>query len=218
MTNEKISTNRLVILGKVSHRNANLYLRHTGIFSKIPYLLGILSDLYKQDVPQQKSCMKYCFWIATAIMFSTCTQQAGNTRALQNQIDSLQSKLSNSYKPGLGEFMSSIQVHHDKLWFAGKEQNWELADFEINEIKEIVDDIKKFCPDRPEVSDLGMIEPPLQSVSKAIEQKNSDGFKNSYLVLTATCNTCHQATKHGFNVITVPTVPPFSDQDFRPKK
>ena len=38
--------------------------------------------------------------------------------------------------------MSSIQTHHAKLWFAGMNANWRLADFEIHEIMESVDDKK----------------------------------------------------------------------------
>ena len=59
-------------------------------------------------------------------------QQSESKSALQKELDSLQIVLKNSYKPGLGEFMSQIQVHHAKLWFAGKNENWELANFEIS--------------------------------------------------------------------------------------
>ncbi|MGH2565352.1 MAG: hypothetical protein ACRDE5_12605 [Ginsengibacter sp.] len=156
--------------------------------------------------------MKYFLFITTVVLLSACNQQSDNTQYLQTQIDSLQA---NAYKPGFGEFMSSIQVHHNKLWFAGQNQNWKLADFEINEIKESLDDIKKYCTDRPETNSIGMIEQPLQNVSNAIQQKNDTEFKNSYTILTSTCNSCHQATQHEFNVITIPTAPPFSNQNFK---
>lgn len=161
--------------------------------------------------------MKYFFAVAIAVLLSACNQQTDNTQNLQTQIDSLQSKLDNSYKPGFGEFMSSIQIHHNKLWFAGQNQNWKLADFEINEIKESLDDIKKYCTDRTETNSIGMIEQPLQNVSNAVQQRNSTAFKNSYTILTATCNSCHQATQHEFNVITIPNTPPFSNQSFKLK-
>lgn len=156
--------------------------------------------------------MKYILVLVAAVLLSACNQQTYNTRYLQNQIDSLQA---NAYKPGFGEFMSSIQVHHNKLWFAGQNQNWKLADFEISEIKESLGDIKKYCTDRPETNSIGMIEQPLQNVSNAIQQKNITEFKNSFTILTSTCNSCHQATQHEFNVITNPTAPPFSNQNFK---
>jgi hypothetical protein len=40
------------------------------------------------------------------------------------------------YEPGLGEFMTAIQLRHAKLWFAGKSKNWGLAAYETDEIKE----------------------------------------------------------------------------------
>jgi hypothetical protein len=159
--------------------------------------------------------MKQIILLILTVGLFGCNQQSDNTKVLQNRIDSLQAKLDDSYKPGFGEFMSSIQVHHNKLWFAGQNQNWKLADFEISEIKESLEDIKKYCTDRPETNSVGMIEQPLQNVSNAIQQKNMTAFKNSYTILTSICNSCHQATQHEFNVITIPTTPPFSNQDFK---
>ncbi|HET8574231.1 MAG TPA: hypothetical protein VFL76_10205 [Edaphocola sp.] len=155
------------------------------------------------------------FVLLITTLFACNNQQADKEQRLQFEIDSLQSKLNNGYKPGFGEFMSGIQVHHEKLWFAGINQNWALANFEINEIKESLDDIKKYCTDRPEAKSIDMIDGPLENVSNAIRKKNEADFKSNYIILTNTCNSCHQATQHGFNVITIPTTPPFSNQIFK---
>ena len=135
---------------------------------------------------------------------------------MQVQIDSLQRKLKDAYTPGLGEFMSGIQVHHTKLWFAGINSNWKLADFEIGEIKETLDDIRKYNTDRPEIRSIGMIEPAIDSVGAAIKRQDPVLFRSSYLLLTNTCNNCHKATAHEFNVIIVPASQPFTDQEFNP--
>jgi hypothetical protein len=119
-----------------------------------------------------------------------------------------------SYKPGLGEFMTSIQIDHAKLWFAGKAHNWELADFEMHEISEALDDIRTYCSERPEVVSLAMIDPALSSLSGAIKQKSDTLFQQSYLALTNTCNSCHRTTNHAFNVIKIPDSPPFGNQVF----
>lgn len=147
-----------------------------------------------------------------------CNTQTGNKQFVQAQIDSLQTKLNNTYKPGFGEFMSSIQVHHNKLWFAGQNQNWKLADFEINEIKESLADIKEYCADRSETKAIGMIYFAIDSISNAVQQKSTAQFKSNYTLLTNTCNSCHQATSHEFNVIKIPDNPSFSNQDFKVKQ
>src|SRR5580765_2994616 len=144
-----------------------------------------------------------------------CNQSSNRLSQMQSKTDSLEKQLDKTYKPGLGEFMTGIQLHHAKLWFAGQNQNWPLADFEIHEIQESLDDIEEFCKDRPEVKSIGMLKPAIDSVTDAIHQKNLRSFKNSFSLLTNTCNNCHKATDHAFNIVIIPTNPPVSNQDFR---
>ena len=152
------------------------------------------------------------------IILTSCNQQSSRADgALRARVDSLQKELADVYKPGLGEFMYGIQVHHAKLWFAGKNENWKLADFEINEIKEALDDIKKYCTDRPEIKEIGMLDPAVDSLNNAITNKNSPQFEKAFLLMTNTCNNCHKATAHEFNVIKVPDTVPLSNQDFKLK-
>jgi len=155
-------------------------------------------------------------FIFLSTLIIACDDQQQTVRQLQSRIDSLQQQIDKSYKPGFGEFMSSIQVHHEKLWFAGINQNWKLADFEIGEIKESLEDIQTYCTDRPERKSLTMIDRPLDSISYAIQQKDEALFKKSFITLTNTCNNCHRTTEHEFNVIKIPDTPPFSNQEFKP--
>jgi hypothetical protein len=148
-------------------------------------------------------------------LFPGCRQPGtGERQKLEARIDSLQQALDNAYRPGLGEFMSAIQAHHEKLWFAGRNENWELADFEIHEIQEALDDISSYCKDRPEIQFLPMLRPAIDSLNISIGQKNGASFRQHYLLLTHTCNNCHQATHHAFNVIRVPESSGFPDQEF----
>jgi chaperonin cofactor prefoldin len=159
--------------------------------------------------------------VLTAILLPVllaCNQTAGNNLQLQKRIDSLEQKLTNTYKPGFGEFMSGLQMHHAKLWFAGLYQNWKLADFEIHEIGEALDDIQKFNTDRPETKSIGMLIPAIDSLNKAILQKDTELFRKNFTGLTNTCNNCHKATEHEFNVVTIPTALPVVNQDFKPLK
>lgn len=143
-----------------------------------------------------------------------CNQSSETKKKLQAKIDSLEKKLANAYKPGFGEFMSNIQVHHVKLWFAGQSQNWKLADFEIHEITETLDAIQQFQTEREESKKTEMLRPALDSVNNAIQQQNPALFKSSYSLLTNTCNNCHRATNFEFNVVKIPDTPPFSNQSF----
>ena len=150
-----------------------------------------------------------------ASIFLSCNQPDHSSAALQSRIDSLEKKLNATYKPGFGEFMSSIQIHHAKLWFAGKEQNWELADFEMHEIAETLDAIKEYQTEREESKKVDMLKPALETVKDAIDKKDPALFNSGYLLLTNTCNNCHKAVNFGFNIVKVPETPPFSNQSFK---
>ncbi|NDU85790.1 MAG: hypothetical protein G3H99_04160 [Ferrovum sp.] len=40
--------------------------------------------------------------------------------------------------------MGATQVRHAKLWFAGTEGNWDLAAYEVGELREGLDDAAQF--------------------------------------------------------------------------
>jgi hypothetical protein len=160
--------------------------------------------------------MKSILLLGLICTLFSCQQKVDDhSKELQNQIDNLKSELSETYKPGFGEFMGNIQVHHSKLWFAGENENWKLADFEINEIKENLEAIQKYETDRPESEMIPMIKPALDSVSHAIQKQNLLKFKSSFNLLTNTCVNCHRATKHEFIQIQVPDMQIFRNQKFK---
>ena len=114
--------------------------------------------------------------------------------------------------------MMGIQEHHAKLWFAGTNANWKLADFEIHEIMEAVDDIQQYDTERSETKEIKMIIPPIDSVAEAIKIKDESLFRRSFVMLTNTCNNCHSAVQYDFNMVKIPDNPPFSNQVFKPAK
>lgn len=132
---------------------------------------------------------------------------------LEIQVDSLRTNLT----PGLGEFMNTIQLHHAKLWFAGINKNWKLANYEIGELRETFAQAKKVEITRPEVKSIPIIFPPLDSLQNSIDRKNLAAFKKNFNFLTKTCNTCHTDHHFEFNVIKIPTAQPVTNQEFKPE-
>lgn len=124
-----------------------------------------------------------------------------------------------SYVPGMGEIMGATQMRHSKLWFAGNVKNWELASYELDEIKEGLDDAVKYYPtfknDAPVSAMLDKFtSQPLTDLGRSIKAKDEISFKRSFDRLTNACNSCHQAAGMGFIVIKRPNVSPFSNQEF----
>jgi hypothetical protein len=127
-----------------------------------------------------------------------------------------------SYAPGLGEFMTATQLRHAKLWFAGRANNWDLAAYEIDEIKEGLEDAEKQFPthDGIPVAEMikTLIDPAIEELEKAVGARSSAKFSVAYDKLTSACNTCHAGANKPFIRIQRPTESPLSNQNFAPGK
>src|SRR6266545_6878711 len=64
--------------------------------------------------------------------------------ALQDSLKRMQAELATEKElaPGLEEYMTTIQLHAGKLWFAAKAANWELAEYELDKLKETMETAK----------------------------------------------------------------------------
>jgi len=126
------------------------------------------------------------------------------------------------YEPGLGEFMTAIQLRHAKLWFAGKSNNWGLAAYEIDEMREGLEDAARLHPtfDGVPVAEMikTILDPRIERLKKAIEGKNSIQFIAAFDQLTNGCNSCHAGASKPFIRIQRPSAPPLSNQNFAPVK
>lgn len=151
-----------------------------------------------------------------AIFFLTaCNRSAEEAQHVQPQIDSLRLRMNDLYKPGIGELMTGIQLHHAKLWFAGQNNNWPLAAYNASLIQGGFKKIQLYHGDKFEAKAASMIDLPMDSVNGAIRQKDIRSFERAFIFLTNTCNNCHKVTLHAYNLITVPTSLPVSNQDFK---
>jgi hypothetical protein len=126
------------------------------------------------------------------------------------------------YIPGLEQFMNVILIEHNKLWFAAKARNWDLAGYELGEIKEIMSDVQDVVPTFKNLPLAQMLDAVITKeivdLEKAVETKDFQKFAGAYDKLNAACNACHQGTENGFVVIQRPTRAAFTNQDYRPHK
>jgi len=126
------------------------------------------------------------------------------------------------FTPGLGEIMTLQQMRHMKLWFAGRSGNWDLADYELDELKEGYEDIGTYFPTKDGVPTgpmaAAIVEKEVAELDKAIKAKNEKAFVAGFDRLTASCNACHQASKKEFIVVQRPTGNPYANQSFAPPR
>ena len=128
------------------------------------------------------------------------------------------------YIPGLGDLMNaSMQVHHTKLWLAGRSQNWPLAAYELKELRETVEDVQTFAPawrGVPVGSMVVSLYPGFNALEGSIKARDAAAFSLAYHQLTAACSACHAAAGHAEIRIVVPSPDEgakYVDQDFTPQ-
>ncbi len=123
---------------------------------------------------------------------------------------------SEPYVPRLGDIMNAAQLRHMKLWFAGKSQNWELAAYELRQLKASLVEAASLYQGIPVTNVTTMVQP-VQAVADAVEARNGQKFSKAYGELTAGFNACHQSIGRGFIFMRMPDTSPFSDQQFAPQ-
>jgi hypothetical protein len=152
--------------------------------------------------------MKLRGWTAALALLGASTALA--------MAQDLKSPSAGEYVPRLGDIMSAAQTRHQKLWFAAKAQNWELAAFELNQLKASLVEAAMLYSGIP-VSNVTTLETSLRAASEAIAAKDSRGFAKAFGDLTEGCNSCHRSLNRSFVVIKVPTdQQPFGNQQFPP--
>jgi hypothetical protein len=118
--------------------------------------------------------------------------------------------------------MTATQLRHAKLWFAGKQNNWDLAAYEIDEIKEGLEDAARLFPTHDGIPVAEMIktiiDPRIEELEKAVRAKSSTKFTAAFDGLTSGCNSCHAGASKPFIRIQRPIASPLTNQNFAPEK
>lgn len=111
----------------------------------------------------------------------------------------------------LGNIMLLVQARHAKIWFAGRAQDWALADFELNHIADDLTAAAMLYREIPVelVTSAGRV---IVRMKDAVRQKDESGFQSAFSDLTAACNACHTAGGVSFIRIQTPSNMPFTNQ------
>lgn len=135
-------------------------------------------------------------------------------RTVMASLDSLPSQT-----PGLGEYMSTIQLHAAKLWFAGQASNWELAKYEVDELGETTEAAEALHVRKNNVDISSVLQSVRQTqlplLEKSIRQRKLRAFNGAYEQTLAACNGCHRSAGYGFIHIITPSREPVTNQRWK---
>jgi len=104
--------------------------------------------------------------------------------------------------PALHKLMGTMQTYMHKYNLSVLENNSELAGFYLHELEEvseeIIENIEEY--DGHPVSSLTetMFLPVVEQAGATLENSSADEIRKSASLLIQSCNSCHQATDHGY--------------------
>lgn len=135
-------------------------------------------------------------------------------------VQSVEKRLAHSFR--MVDVMADYQRYADKIYFAGKAENWELAGWYLWKLRKaswVVADglVTEYrSVEDYDVADLtqSMLWPALDGLDSAVEAKNPVSFQKSYEALINTCNACHQVSQHGFVKVVEPDTPTHRNQQY----
>lgn len=110
-------------------------------------------------------------------------------------------------QPGLGTVMMEYSKRFWIMYYAAKNGNWELADYELEEMLEIQEVGETTRPNMAKALK-GFEEAYLTPLKQAIENRDWDAFQQAYNNAIKGCNACHAGTGHPYIKYVLPDTPP----------
>jgi hypothetical protein len=121
--------------------------------------------------------------------------------------------------------MMDVDYHFTNLWFAGKAENWPLADFYWSETRSHMRWAVRIIPVRKDNAGIeiklkdileAVENSPLTQLKEAIDAKDSEKFESAYRFTVESCYACHKASDKPYLRPQIPERPASSIINFDP--
>jgi hypothetical protein len=151
--------------------------------------------------------MKNFATILVILTISACQSESQSpaqgdwiTGTPQNQIETIEKQFR-----GFDMAMVETGYRYQELYWAGQDQNWEHANYQLKKIKKAITNGLERRPKRAS-SATNFLNVTLLEMEKAIQTQDTTMFKTNFQQLTISCNNCHKMEKLAFFSVKEPVV------------
>jgi hypothetical protein len=106
---------------------------------------------------------------------------------------------------GFDNAMVETGYRYQELYWAGQDQNWEYADYQIKKIKIAIENGLDRRPKRAKSAE-HFLTYVLPEMKKSLEKKDTAIFNKNFQTMTINCNSCHAMEKVPYFSVKIPTV------------
>jgi CRISPR/Cas system CSM-associated protein Csm2 small subunit len=105
---------------------------------------------------------------------------------------------------GFDNAMVETGYRYQELYWAGQDQNWEYAKYQLEKIRITIGNGLQRRPNRARSAEqfLNVV---LPQMKQAVDANDTSEFNKNFLILTSSCNSCHLAEKVPFFTVAPPT-------------
>lgn len=146
------------------------------------------------------------FLIVFALTSSACNSKSETSKA-EWIIGTEQEKIKtieNQFR-GFDNAMVETGYRYQELYWAGQDQNWEYADYQLEKIKTAIENGLQRRPKRAK-SAAHFLTNVLPEMKKSLESKDTAVFNTGFKAMTINCNSCHAMEKVPFFNVQIPTL------------
>lgn len=151
--------------------------------------------------------MKIAIYIITLLLCFGCNQQTEPSNSQGDWIkgtEAEQIKTIEKQFRGFDNAMVETGYRYQELYWAGQDENWEYADYQLEKIKIAIENGLERRPKRAKSAEhfLTFV---LPEMKKSLEKKDTAIFNKGFQTLTINCNSCHAMEKVPFFSVQIPT-------------
>jgi len=151
--------------------------------------------------------MKITIFIFSILILFSCNQATDNTHAQGEWIKGTEKekiKIIEKQFRGFDKAMLETGYRYQELYWAGQDENWEYADYQLEKIKIAIENGLERRPARTSSAE-HFLTYVLPEMHKTIESKDTKVFNKSFQMLTINCNSCHAMENVSFFNVQIPT-------------
>lgn len=149
--------------------------------------------------------MKFSIYVMIAILFFSCNEKGSKAQGEWIKgTDNEQIKTIEKQFRGFDNAMVETGYRYQELYWAGQDENWEYANYQLEKIKIAIENGLERRPKRVKSAEhfLNFV---LPEMKKSLESKDTVIFNKEYKTLTINCNSCHAMEKVPFFNVQTPT-------------
>lgn len=137
-----------------------------------------------------------CFTLFLACQAPDANQPAGTDGWLNGSSHEKFETVAAQFR-GFDVAMVETGYRYQELYWAGQDENWDYAKYQLDKIKLAMENGFVRRPKRAKSAEVFMNEV-LPAMQKAVAAKNTAVFSKNFQMLTANCNACHALEKLPF--------------------